>query len=131
MQIRKILSPISNLGVLIAASSCGFCFPALGALGASLGLGIFSQFEGAFINYLLPIFAGISLLIAIISWIQYPKNIRLALAMVGPIIVLATLYLFWSYSWRNILFYSGLIIMVVIAISNLVWPPVQSCKKNC
>lgn len=130
MYFKKFLAALGNIGVLVSAGGCGFCFPALGALGTSLGLGILSQFEGILITYLLPIFAALSLLIAFIAWVRYPKNIRLAGAMLGPIIVLATLYLFWPYSWRNILFYSGLIIMSIVGLSNIIWPPVKDCRIN-
>ena len=50
--------------------------------------------------------------------------------MVGPLIVLAALYLFWSYSWRNVLFYSGLTIMCVVAINNIIWNPTTFCIKK-
>tara|TARA_R110000787_G_scaffold192081_2_gene303604 strand:+ start:1629 stop:1802 length:174 start_codon:yes stop_codon:yes gene_type:complete len=37
-------------GVIIAALSCAGCFPALGALAATLGLGFLSQLEGVAIT---------------------------------------------------------------------------------
>ena len=38
------------------------CFPALASLGAAIGLGVLSPFEGVFIRVVLPIFALIALL---------------------------------------------------------------------
>ena len=51
----RIVSSIDKVGVggvIIAALSCAACFPALGALAATLGLGFLSQLEGLAINKL-------------------------------------------------------------------------------
>ena len=68
MRILTLIADKSgSLGSVVAAMGCASCFPALGALGASVGLGFLAQFEGVFINTLLPIFAGIALAANLIS----------------------------------------------------------------
>ena len=57
----RLFDKTGALGSLIAAMGCASCFPALGALAASVGLGFLAQFEGIFINTLLPLFAAIAL----------------------------------------------------------------------
>ncbi len=81
-----------SIGSFVAAAGCAACFPALGALGASIGLGALAQFEGLFINTLLPIFASIALLANLISWFRHRIWYRGLLSIAGPCMVLATLY---------------------------------------
>ena len=61
--MARVVSSIDKVGVggvIIAAFSCTACFPALGALAATLGLGFLSPLEGVAINILLPLFAIIA-----------------------------------------------------------------------
>ena len=55
------------IGAIVSAIGCAACFPALGSLGAALGLGFLSQYEGMFIRILLPLFALVALLANVIS----------------------------------------------------------------
>jgi hypothetical protein len=57
-----------------------FLLPRARLLGATLGIGFLAQFEGLFINTPLPVFAGIA----------------------GPLMVLATLYLFFDESQEHV-----------------------------
>ena len=41
---------------------CAMCFPAIASLGAAIGMGFLSQWEGLFINTLLPFFAWVVVL---------------------------------------------------------------------
>ena len=45
-KLNSTLDKIGIGGVIVAALSCATCFPALGALAATLGLGFLSQLEG-------------------------------------------------------------------------------------
>ena len=55
--VSRLSEKVGSFGTIVAAMGCASCFPAIASLGASLGLGFLSQFEGLFINTLLPIFA--------------------------------------------------------------------------
>ena len=59
------------LGTLVAAMGCSMCFPALASIGAALGLGFLSQWEGLFLDVLLPLFAGIALVANILGWFSH------------------------------------------------------------
>ena len=76
VEMEKIIKSFDKLGVsgvFIAALSCTACFPALGALAATLGLGFLSPLEGIAINMLLPIFAAIALAVNLYGWIRHLK----------------------------------------------------------
>ncbi|MFT6907167.1 MAG: mercuric ion transport protein [Oleiphilaceae bacterium] len=66
--IARVIEKIGSGGAIISAMGCIACFPALGSLGAAIGLGFLSSDEGLFINTLLPISAGIALLSNLINW---------------------------------------------------------------
>lgn len=128
--IIRLFDKTGSLGAIIAAMGCASCFPALGAFSASLGLGILAQFEGVFINTLLPIFTGIALGANIISFLSHRRWFRLVAGIAGPMMVLATLYLFWTTNWSTDMFYFGLALMFVVAIWDLVSPPSKVCKTS-
>ena len=94
MKIVNITDKVGSVGAIVAAMGCASCFPLLGALGASIGFGFLAQFERMFINKLLPIFAVIVILSNLIAWWSHRKLKRLVLSLVGPSMVLATLYLY-------------------------------------
>jgi mercuric ion transport protein len=63
MIVARALDKTSSLGTLVAAMSCAGCFPALGSLGAALGLGVLGQYEGFLFRKLLPALAVLALLV--------------------------------------------------------------------
>lgn len=129
-QLARLGDKLGSLGVITAALGCSACFPALGALGATLGLGFLSSFEGLFINKLLPLFAAIALITNLYGWYLYKDFIRGLLALIGPIFVLLTLYPLWKYGWSTYLFYSGLGLMIVVSILDVVKPPSAYCPTK-
>lgn len=111
------------LGAIISAMGCASCFPGLGALGASMGLGFIAQYEGLFINTLLPVFAGLALFANLVSFLSHRVWYRLLAGITGPSMVLATLYLFWTDAWSTQMFYAGLALMFVVSLWDIVSPP--------
>jgi mercuric ion transport protein len=127
----RIVSSLDKLGVggvIIAALSCAACFPALGALAATLGLGFLSQLEGLAINTLLPLFAGIALVVNGYGWFQHRNHWRGAASLLGPVAILATLYPLWQYGWSTYLFYAALILMLAVSVTDLIWPANKVCS---
>ena len=125
MKIPGLLEKVGSTGTVISAMCCPVCFPFLAALGASLGLGFLSAFEGFFINKLLPIFAIIVLASNVYAWVSHRQHIRLVWGLLGPSMVLATLYLFWTDDWSIYLFYAGLLLMIVVSLWNMMSPPAR------
>ncbi len=117
----------SAIGVIVTAMGCASCFPAIASLGASVGLGFLSQFEGLFINTLLPIFTVTALATNLFSVWSHRRVARALFGIAGPVMVLATLYLFWTDSWSTYLFYIGLFVMFVASVWDIVSPPRKIC----
>ena len=62
--LRRVVALGENLGAfgaLISAMGCAMCFPAIAGLGGLIGLGFLSQWEGVFLNTLLPAFGAPSM----------------------------------------------------------------------
>lgn len=126
----RVVSSLEKLGVggvIIAALSCAACFPALGALAATLGLGFLSELEGVAINTLLPSFASLAFLVNVYAWYRHRVHWRGLLSVAGPIAILATLYPLWQYGWSTYLFYMALILMLAMSVADLVLPAKPSC----
>ena len=48
--VTRVGDKLGSLGALVSAMGCAMCFPAIASLGAAVGLGFLSQWEGLFIN---------------------------------------------------------------------------------
>lgn len=129
IRITSLFDKAGTLGAITAAMGCASCFPAIAALGASVGLGFLGHFEGVFINTLLPVFAGIALAANIFSFFSHHIWYRLLAGIAGPSMVLATLYLFWTDSWSTDMFYAGLAVMFAVSIWDIVSPPGKVCAS--
>lgn len=129
--MRRILSAIDKVGVsgvIVAALSCAVCFPALGSLAAALGLGFLSQFEGIAITLILPLFAVMALGVNVYAWFKARVHWCGFLSILGPMLVLITLYFLWHFSWSITLFYSVLILMACVSIGDFIWPIRPRCS---
>ena len=116
----RVASGGGTMGAIIAAMSCAACFPALASLASVLGLGFLSQFEGISIRYILPLFALIGLAANVIGGLRRRGRVRMALGIIGPLLVLAAALLMATYGMpTEWLLYPGLTIMAVIAIWDL------------
>lgn len=123
----KIVEKIGSGGSIITAMGCASCFPALGSVGAAFGLGFLSAYEGLFINTLLPVFAAIVLISNLVVWWGHRNHLRGVISTLGPTMVLATLYPLWKFGWSTHLFYTGLILMLIISIWDLSAPAHRTC----
>ena len=128
--ISRLLNKSGSLGGIVAAMGCASCFPALGSLSAALGLGFLASYEGLFINTLLPLFAVIVLCTAVISFIGHKRWSRFIAGLIGPTMVLLTLYPLWTYNWSTYLFYIGLLVMFFISMWDIVSPAHRICAQK-
>jgi len=126
-RVMSVLDKVGLGGVFIAALSCAVCFPALGALAAVLGLGFLSQLEGIAITVLLPLFAFIALAVNGYAWFKFRVHWRGVLSILGPVVILFTLYYLWQFSWSTPLFYVALGLMLLVSIGDFVWPVKTYC----
>jgi mercuric ion transport protein len=118
------------LGSIVSAMGCASCFPAVASLGAAIGLGFLSQYEGLFIRILLPAFAAIALLANAFGWLSHRQWQRTALGVIGPGLVLAARYPLWRFDWSTDVLYSGLAIMLAVSIWDLISPAHRVCPTD-
>jgi mercuric ion transport protein len=119
-------------GALLSAMGCAACFPAIASLGAAVGLGFLSQWEGLFINTLLPFFAWVSLVLNALGWFSHRQWHRSALGMTGPIFLLLSLYPWFQYGWSTYVTYSALGLMVAVSLWDIYSPANHKCdEKSC
>src|SRR5438067_842274 len=120
--VTRIADKAGALGSVVSAMGCAACFPAIASLGAAVGLGFLSGYEGLFITRLLPLFAAIALVANGLGWFSHRQWHRTLLGMVGPALVLAAMLLFFGQWWTARLLYTGLAVMVGVSIWDLVSP---------
>ncbi|EWS56332.1 MULTISPECIES: organomercurial transporter MerC [unclassified Methylibium] len=128
--VTRIVDKAGALGSVVSAMGCAACFPAIASLGAAVGLGFLSEYEGLFITKLLPLFAAIALVANGLGWFSHRQWHRTLLGMVGPAMVLAAMLLFFGQWWTARLLYTGLAIMVGVSIWDLVSPAHRRCAPD-
>ncbi|GAC33858.1 organomercurial transporter MerC [Paraglaciecola polaris] len=119
-----------SLGALVSAMGCAMCFPAIASLGAALGLGFLSQWEGVFINTLLPLFAWLALILNALGWLSHRQWHRSVLGMLGPVFLLFSLYPWFQYAWSTYVTYSALGFMVIISTWDIFSPANHRCDDD-
>lgn len=121
--VRRVADTTGVLGSLVTAMGCTACFPALASLGAAIGLGFLSRYEGLFVRVLLPLFAALALLANGWSALEHRHWPRSALALLGPLLVLAAVFIMRASGHRTgWLLYPGLALMIAVAIWDLIAP---------
>lgn len=122
MRTARVIDRTSSLGSLLAAMSCAGCFPALGSLGAALGLGFLGQYEGFLFRQLLPALAVLAFVANVWAWYRHRQIGRGLLSVAGPLSVLVALLVVWSYNWSIYLFYAGIALMLYTSLFDLLRP---------
>ncbi len=125
--LELIGDKIGVLGALTAAMGCAMCFPAIAGLGAAIGLGVLSQWEGLFVNTLLPLFAWVVLVLQALGWFAHRQWYRSLVGMAGPVLLLLSLYPWFQYAWSTWVTYGALALMVAVSLWDLVSPATRRC----
>lgn len=128
--ITRIGDKTGSVGALISAMGCAMCFPAIASLGAAVGLGFLSQWEGVFINTLLPVFASLALVINALGCFNHRQWHRSLLGMLGPTVLLLSLYPWFKYGWSSYATYTGLGLMIAVSVWDLVSPASRRCDPE-
>lgn len=118
---------IGSLGALVSAMGCAMCFPAIASLGAAVGLGFLSQWEGLFVSTLLPLFAWIALVLNGLGWLSHRQWHRSVLGMTGPVLLLLSLYPLFQYGWSSYVTYTALGLMVGVSLWDIFSPANKRC----
>ncbi|HUF21274.1 MAG TPA: organomercurial transporter MerC [Burkholderiales bacterium] len=126
-RISRIGDKAGSLGSVVAAMGCAACFPAIASLGAAIGLGFLSRWEWVLIETVLPLLAGFALLVNALGWFSHRQWHRSVLGVLGPTILLLSLYPWFKYGWSSYATYAGLAMMVAVSIWDLVAPANRRC----
>ncbi|MDQ7049493.1 MAG: organomercurial transporter MerC [Enterobacterales bacterium] len=127
--ITRLGDKTGSVGALVAAMGCGMCFPAIASLGGALGLGFLEQWEWTLIDTLLPLFAWIALVLNGLSWINHRQWHRSLMGMIGPILLLLSLYPFFQYGWSAKVTYTALALMIAVSIWDIISPAHRKCDN--
>ncbi len=126
-RIMRIGDKTGSLGAVASAMGCAMCFPAIASLGAAVGLGVLTQWEGLFINILLPLFAWIVLALNALGWFSHRQWHRSLLGMAGPALLLLSLYPWFQYGWSTYVTYAALGLMVAVSVWDIASPANRRC----
>lgn len=122
----QFLDKAGTVGAFLAAASCPACFPLLGIVGATLGLGFLRPYEGIMM-YVFQGLVFLSLIGNILSYLKHRRVIPLTIGILSPLVIFFAFYIRFS----NVLIYSGLAGLLVAIILNY-WADRRctSCQKN-
>ena len=123
----SLIDKTSSLGAFISLLGCTVCFPAVASFGAAIGMGFLSQWEGLLLGTLLPIFAWLALVVNGSGWFLHHQWFRSLLGMIGPIILLLSLYPWFKYTWSSYATYTGIAIMLIVSVWDLFSPANNPC----
>jgi len=126
--ITRLGDKTGSLGALVAALGCSACFPAIASLGAAVGLGFLDQWEWMFINTLMPIAAWLVLVVNALAWFNHRQWLRTVLGMIGPVVLLLSLYPWFQYGWSPYATYSALAMMIVVSLWDMFSPAHKHCE---
>ena len=130
-RVTRIADKAGSLSAVASAMGCAMCFPAIASLGAALGLGFLGQWEWTFINTVLPIAAWVVLVVNALGWFSHRQIFRTLLGMLGPVILLLSLYPWFQYGWSAYATYSALGLMVAVSIWDISYPANRRCEEQC
>jgi len=133
----RVADKAGVVGAIVGSFSCAMCFPAAASIGAAIGLGFLSQWEGLFVHILIPIFAIVALLANLIGWFSHRQWPRTATGSVGPVLVLigafglmgvfGVTHGFLPKGVARGVFYAGMIVIVLASIWDMINPANRRC----
>jgi len=128
--ITRFGDKFTSLGAVLSAMGCAMCFPAIASFGGALGLSFLGQWEWDLIEIYLPAFAWIALVINALGYLSHKQIYRSLLGMIGPVLLLLSLYPFFQYAWSTYVTYSALGIMVATSIFDFICPANKRCDDE-
>jgi len=132
--LTRLAEKTGVVGAVVGSFSCAACFPAAASLGAAIGLGFLSQWEGLFMHWLIPVFAALALLANLLGWFSHRRWQRTVLLCLGPsLVLLGVLGMtqhFLDRDWSRGIFYTGLVSMIVFSLWDLFKPAAPRCMTE-
>ncbi|MFT7561408.1 MAG: mercuric ion transport protein [Flavobacteriales bacterium] len=110
----------SIFSIVLATLACSSCFPALASIGAALGMGAFSPWEGTIVKIVIPSLAMLTIFLQVIGWYSHKDWRRVVLGVVGPVGIFVAFVLF-SVDQRVVyLYYFSIVFMISVAVFDVV-----------
>lgn len=132
--ISRVIDKTGVAGAIVGSFSCAVCFPAAASLGASIGLGFLSQWEGLFVHWLIPIFAAVALVANLVGWFSHRQWRRSLLGGLGPAMALVGVFGLTHHAiakdYARAIFYAGLVVMFLAAVWDMVNPANRHCAVD-
>lgn len=128
--VTRISDKAGMIGTVLSAFSCAACFPAIAGIGAALGFGFLSQWEWTIIATWFPLFASLVIIANILGYFSHKQWHRTLLGLIGPTLVLLSLYPFFKYAWSTYVTYTGIAIMLLFSIWDMVSPANKKCTDG-
>lgn len=129
--LTSLADKTSSIGAFISLLGCTMCFPAVASFGAAIGMGFLSQWEGLLLGTILPIFAWLALAVNGLGWFLHHQWVRAFIGMIGPVILLLSLYPWFKYDWSSYATYMGIAIMLIVSAWDLFSPANKHCEDSC
>jgi mercuric ion transport protein len=129
-EVIRLGERFSFLSIVIATLACASCFPALAGVGAALGMGFLSQWEGIILEWI-PVLAILSIIFQFFGAMAHKHWRRMYLAMLGPALILVAFILFTFDTRAIYLFYVSLGLMLLVSIWDIVNPPKMNKTQPC
>jgi len=127
---NKVASIAGSLAAVVSAMGCAMCFPAMATLAGAMGMGFLSQWEGVFVNTLLPVFGWVVLVVNVAGWFFHRQWWRSLLGAAGPVLLLLSLYPWFQYGWSSDVTYTALGMMVVVSVLDFLLPVYRHCTRD-
>lgn len=134
----RIAERAGVIGTLLGSFGCVACFPAVASIGAALGLGFLSRWEGVSVRYVVPLCALLVLVANLTGWLSHRRRGRVLVAAVGPLMALLGAFGlmgvfgltrgFLPVALARGVFYAGLGVMIAVAILGMLRPPDPACR---
>ncbi len=128
--ISKISDKAGMIGTILSAFSCAACFPTIAGIGAALGFGFLSQWEWTIIVTWFPLFASLVIIANILGYFSHKQWHRTAMGLIGPTLVLLSLYPLFKYGWSTYVTYTGIGLMLVFSIWDMLSPANKRCADG-
>lgn len=115
MKIKEHLDKIGSLGAVLAAAMAPCCFPLLGVLATTLGLGAAEQFAPQ-LQYAVQFFVLLAVVGSTVMYRVHRKPLPLILSMIGTALCFIHYYFYFS----ELLIYSGFTLLVISGFLNTI-----------
>jgi hypothetical protein len=124
MRLKDHLDKVGTFGAIVSAALAPCCFPLLGVIATSLGLGAFEKFSPQ-LQYAVQVFVILAVVGSMVMYRAHRRSLPFILSIIGAILCFIHYYLIFS----EPLIYTGFTLLVVSGFWNThEKKKINSCK---